>query len=76
MAKRDARPTYDLTLFGLNHGIIGPAQCSLLVAAVIVSAGIPTAIANARFMPRRLLPGKELEPGDSLNGELAGNLDT
>jgi Kef-type K+ transport system membrane component KefB len=44
-------------LFGLNHGIITQAQYSHLVATVIGSAVIPTAIANAFFMPRHLLPG-------------------
>jgi len=42
-------------LFGLNHGIIGQAQYSYLVATVIGSAVIPTMIANAWFMPRHLL---------------------
>ena len=42
-------------LFGLNRGIITPAQYSHLVAAVIGSAVIPTLIANAFFMPRHLL---------------------
>ncbi|MGA3095523.1 MAG: cation:proton antiporter [Bryobacteraceae bacterium] len=59
-------------LFGLNHGIISQIQYSYLVATVIASAVIPTAIANARFMPRHLLPGKELEPGDSVRGECQG----
>jgi Kef-type K+ transport system membrane component KefB len=44
-------------LFGLNHHIITQAQYSWLVATVIGSAVIPTAIANAFFMPRHLLPG-------------------
>jgi Kef-type K+ transport system membrane component KefB len=44
-------------LFGLNHHIITQAQYSHLVATVIGSAVIPTAIANAFFMPRHLLPG-------------------
>lgn len=43
-------------LFGLNHQIITDAQYSHLVATVIASAVIPTAIANAWFMPRHLLP--------------------
>jgi glutathione-regulated potassium-efflux system ancillary protein KefC len=43
-------------LFGLNHGIIDQTQYSHLVATVIGSAVIPTAIANARFLPRHLLP--------------------
>jgi glutathione-regulated potassium-efflux system ancillary protein KefC len=43
-------------LFGFNHGIIDQAQYSHLVATVIGSAVIPTAIANAFFMPKHLLP--------------------
>jgi len=46
-------------LFGLNHGIITAAQYSYLVATVIASAVVPTAIANAWFMPRHLLPKSE-----------------
>jgi hypothetical protein len=46
-------------LFGLNHQIISEAQYSYLVATVIASAVIPTAIANAWFLPRHLLPKKE-----------------
>jgi glutathione-regulated potassium-efflux system ancillary protein KefC len=44
-------------LFGLNHQIINQTQYSHLVATVIMSAVVPTAIANAYFMPRHLLPG-------------------
>jgi len=44
-------------LFGLNHQIISQTQYSHLVATVIISAVAPTAIANAYFMPRHLLPG-------------------
>jgi glutathione-regulated potassium-efflux system ancillary protein KefC len=43
-------------LFGLNHQIINQAQYSFLVATVIASAVVPTAIANAYFMPKHLLP--------------------
>jgi Kef-type K+ transport system membrane component KefB len=46
-------------LFGLNHQIISEAQYSYLVATVIASAVVPTAIANAWFMPRHLLPKTE-----------------
>jgi Kef-type K+ transport system membrane component KefB len=46
-------------LFGLNHQIITGAQYSHLVATVIASAVIPTAIANAWFMPKHLLPKAE-----------------
>src|SRR5579862_8766892 len=44
-------------LFGLNHQIISQTQYSHLVATVIRSAMVPTAIANAYFMPRHLLSG-------------------
>jgi glutathione-regulated potassium-efflux system ancillary protein KefC len=46
----------DHALFGFSHGIIDQAQYSYLVATVIGSAVIPTAIANSFFMPRHLLP--------------------
>ena len=63
-------------LFGLNHGIIDQNQYSHLVATVIGSAVIPTAIANAWFMPRHLLPEKERELKESVYGEPVGELDT
>jgi len=43
-------------LYGLSHKIITRAQYSLIVAAVIGSAVIPTWIANHWFMPHRHLP--------------------
>jgi Kef-type K+ transport system membrane component KefB len=63
-------------LFGLNHGIVDQTQYSHLVATVIGSAVIPTAIANARFLPRHLLPEKERELRESAFGEPVGDLDT
>jgi len=51
-------------LFGLSNGIIDRDQYSLLIAAVIGSAVIPTLIANAFFIPKYLLPKKEKQ--DSL----------
>jgi glutathione-regulated potassium-efflux system ancillary protein KefC len=62
-------------LFGLNHGIIDQTQYSHLVATVIGSAVIPTAIANAWFMPRHLLPEQERELKESAYGEPVGDLD-
>ncbi len=62
-------------LFGLNHGIVDQTQYSHLVATVIGSAVIPTAIANARFMPRHLLPEQERELKESAYGEPVGDLD-
>jgi len=43
-------------LFGLNHNVVTTEQYSLLVAAVIGSAVVPTLVANAVFLPRHLLP--------------------
>ena len=43
------------SLFGLQHHVISQAQYSFLVAAVIGTAIVPTAIANAYFSPRHLL---------------------
>jgi glutathione-regulated potassium-efflux system ancillary protein KefC len=63
-------------LFGLNHGIIDQGQYSQLVATVIGSAVIPTAIANARFMPRHLLPEKERELRESTYGEPVGEIES
>ena len=63
-------------LFGLNHGIIDQTRYSHLVATVIGSAVIPTAIANAWFMPRHLLPDQERELNESAYGEPVGDLDT
>lgn len=62
-------------LFGLNHGVIDQTQYSYLVATVIASAVIPTAIANARFMPHHLLPERQQEPRESTFGEAVGELD-
>ena len=62
-------------LFGLHHGIIDQTQYSHLVATVIGSAVIPTAIANARFMPRHLLPAQERELKEATFGEPVGDLD-
>lgn len=63
-------------LFGLNHAIIDQTQYSHLVATVIASAVIPTAIANAWYMPRHLLPAEERELKESAYGEPVGDLDT
>lgn len=48
-------------LFGLTHGIIDQNQYSLLIAVVIGSAVIPTLIANAFYLPKYLLPKKEVK---------------
>jgi glutathione-regulated potassium-efflux system ancillary protein KefC len=61
-------------LFGINHGIITGAQYSYLVAAVIASAVIPTAIANTWFMPKHLLPKAEtlVRPMPTMAGDAGG----
>lgn len=43
-------------IYGYSHGIVSRSQYSLLVAAVIASAVVPTIIAGAYFLPRHLLP--------------------
>ena len=59
-------------LFGLNHHVIDQNQYSYLVATVIASAVVPTAIANAYFLPRHLLPGAnmgtEIKPAEPAEG--------
>ena len=56
------------SLYGLSHGIIDQSQYSILVAAVIGSAVIPTLIANAFFLPRHLLPEPEAEGAPAESG--------
>ena len=63
-------------LFGLNHGIIDQGQYSQLVATVIASAVIPTAIANARFLPRHLLPEEKRELKESAYGQPVGEIES
>ena len=63
-------------LFGLNHGIIDQRQYSHLVATVIGSAVIPTAIANGFFMPRHLLPRRGTDLEDPVMGEPVGDLES
>lgn len=43
-------------LYGLTHGIVTRDQYSLLIAAVIGSAVVPTLVAGYAFLPRHLLP--------------------
>jgi glutathione-regulated potassium-efflux system ancillary protein KefC len=62
-------------LFGLNHGIVDQTQYSYLVATVIGSAVIPTAIANARFMPRHLLPEQQRELKEAAFSDRLGDTD-
>ena len=51
------------SLFGLNAGIIDRAQFSVLITAVILSAIVPTMIAQRFFDPRRRLGAEEREAG-------------
>lgn len=48
-------------LFGLTHNIIDQQQYSVLVFVVIASAVVPTLIANAFFIPKYLIPKKEVK---------------
>jgi glutathione-regulated potassium-efflux system ancillary protein KefC len=56
-------------LYGLAHGIVTQEQYSFLVAAVIASAVVPTAIAGLAFVPSHLLQGAAQpgQPVKSLN---------
>jgi len=49
------------SLFGLSHRIVDQNQYSVLVAAVIASAVVPTLVANAYFLPRHLLRVEEVD---------------
>ncbi|MEW6227436.1 MAG: cation:proton antiporter [Bacillota bacterium] len=49
------------SLFGLTHGIISRNQYTILVTIVILSAVVPTMIAQAFFRPDGEVPGKTLE---------------
>ncbi|MBI3942916.1 MAG: cation:proton antiporter [Chloroflexi bacterium] len=52
-------------LFGLSHQLIDQGQYSMLVAAVIGSAVIPTLIANAFFLPRHYLSVEPAQPSET-----------
>ena len=54
------------SLYGLSHHIITQGQYSFLVATVIASAVVPTAIANRFFLPRH-----HLRPVDGTEGDVA-----
>ncbi len=61
-------------LYGLAHGIVTQEQYSFLVAAVIASAVVPTAIAGLAFVPSHLLqeatqPGQPVKSLNSFSDE-------
>jgi glutathione-regulated potassium-efflux system ancillary protein KefC len=60
-------------LFGLSHGIVTQAQYSLLIAAVIGSAVVPTLIANAFFLPHHLIGPADAAPAETPKGATAGS---
>lgn len=51
-------------LYGLTNKVIDQNQYSLLVATVILSAIIPTIIANAYFLPKHLIQAVRRKKGD------------
>lgn len=58
-------------LFGLTNRIIDQTQYTILVTVVILSAVVPTLIAQTFFLPRRLLPtaaAAEERPEPALGG--------
>ena len=56
-------------LYGLSHNIVSRDQYSYLVATVIVSAVVPTLIANAVFLPKHLLEVTLDEEDEVKNGD-------
>ncbi len=52
------------SLYGLNVGIINQTQFSLLITVVVLSAVVPTAIAQRFFQPETPLELDELAPGE------------
>jgi len=57
------------SMFGLNSGIIDQGQFSVLVAAVVASAIIPTFIAQKWFYPSHVMNAENNSSGDSKGGE-------
>jgi Kef-type K+ transport system membrane component KefB len=57
------------SLYGLNVGIIDRTQFSLLIAVVVLSAIVPTAIAQRFFQPRPRRPEPELTVVPAAVGE-------
>ncbi len=58
-------------LYGLSHNIVTQSQYSLLVAAVIASAVIPTMIAGFFFLPKHLMNNNGNGNGDSQPQQIA-----
>ncbi|MGH7764069.1 MAG: cation:proton antiporter [Candidatus Dormibacteraceae bacterium] len=52
-------------LYGLNHGLVSRAQYSQLLAVVIISAVVPTLVAQRLFQPRIVDPDEQ----DALGAE-------
>jgi hypothetical protein len=54
-------------LFGLNNGIIDQRQYTILVSAVILSAIVPTLIAQRWFLPSaKPVEEERIEPATSI----------
>jgi Kef-type K+ transport system membrane component KefB len=59
------------SLYGLNAGIIDRTQFSLLVTVVVISAVVPTAIAQSRFAPE-VESGRVFTPARAVTSGEAG----
>ena len=59
------------SLYGLNAGIIDRTKFSLLIAVVVLSAIVPTAIAQRWFAPHAERPTKSPVPACRLGSETA-----
>jgi Kef-type K+ transport system membrane component KefB len=64
------------SLYGLNAGIINRAQFSLLVSVVVLSAIVPTAIAQRCFSPDPRIEAERSQPGYAAGPRPAAELST
>jgi len=60
---------------GFSDGVSGRIRRPHRPAALVGSAVLPTAIANARYLPVHLLPEEERRLRESAYGEPEGELD-
>jgi Kef-type K+ transport system membrane component KefB len=61
-------------LFGLTNGIINQAQYTVLVTVVILSAVVPTQIAQTFFLPRHLVKPAAAAPAPAAPAPVAGEV--
>jgi hypothetical protein len=64
------------SLYGLNAGIVDRTQFSLLIAVVVLSAIVPTAIAQRYFHPHAERGLRAERPSAAMPPAPAGAIDT